>query len=117
EGGARAVKVEGGRPALGAVRAIRRAGIPVMGHLGFTPQSLRRFGGYKVQGRTPESAQEILEDARALEKAGVFAVVLEMVPSELGRRVTRALSIPTIGIGAGAHCDGQVLVADDLLGL
>jgi 3-methyl-2-oxobutanoate hydroxymethyltransferase len=117
EAGADAVKVEGGRKRLAAVRAIVDADIPVMGHVGLTPQALQRLGGFKVQGRTLERAEEILEDAVALEKAGVFALVLEAMPEELGRLVTRSVGIPTIGIGAGRHCDGQVLVWHDLLGL
>jgi 3-methyl-2-oxobutanoate hydroxymethyltransferase len=91
--------------------------IPVMGHIGLTPQSIHRMGGYKVQGREPAMAERIMADAKAVEEAGAFAVVLEGVPLELGRKITKALSIPTIGIGAGPHCDGQVLVLHDLLGL
>jgi 3-methyl-2-oxobutanoate hydroxymethyltransferase len=92
-------------------------GIPVMGHLGLTPQSVHAMGGYRVQGRSEEAARRLLDDAAALEKAGVFALVLEGIPLELGREVTQTLSIPTIGIGAGPHCDGQVLVLADLIGL
>ena len=117
EGGADAVKLEGGRPMLPAIRAILAANVPVMGHLGLTPQSLRRFGGYKVQGQEREKARELLSDAKRLERAGVFAVVLECVPRTLARRITRALKVPTIGIGAGPDCDGQILVIDDMLGL
>jgi 3-methyl-2-oxobutanoate hydroxymethyltransferase len=91
--------------------------IPVMGHIGLTPQSIHRMGGYKVQGREPAMAERIMADARAVEEAGAFAVVLEGIPMDLGRKITKALSIPTIGIGAGPHCDGQVLVIHDLLGL
>lgn len=111
------VKLEGGRTQADKVAAIVRAGIPVMGHIGLTPQTATQLGGFKVQGKAPEAAQALLDDARALEEAGAFAVVLECVPTSLGRRVTEALSIPTIGIGAGPHCDGQVLVLHDLVGL
>lgn len=112
-----AVKLEGGAPALESVRRLTESGIPVMAHLGLTPQSVHQLGGFRVQGRDPESAARILEDARALEGAGAFSLVLEGVPAALGRAVSAALSIPTIGIGAGPHCDGQVLVLHDLLGL
>lgn len=115
EGGAEAVKLEG--PRLAEVRAIVAAGIPVMGHLGLTPQSLHLLGGYKVQGKTVAQARELLRQAKALEEAGVFALVLEGLPPSLGRAITAAVGIPTIGIGAGPHCDGQVLVLADLLGL
>jgi 3-methyl-2-oxobutanoate hydroxymethyltransferase len=115
--GAEAVKLEGGRRMLPQIEAILAADIPVMGHLGLTPQSIHRFGGYKVQGRGREAADALIEDARSLERAGCFAIVLEGMPRSLGREVTEALSIPTIGIGAGVHCDGQVLVMHDLLGL
>jgi 3-methyl-2-oxobutanoate hydroxymethyltransferase len=115
EGRARAVKLEGPRPA--EVAAIGAAGIPVVGHLGLTPQSLHRLGGYHVQGRDLDQALMLIEHARALEKAGVFLLVLEAVPASLGAAITRAVGIPTIGIGAGAGCDGQVLVFADLLGL
>ena len=115
--GAAAVKLEGGAPVVDRVKALTRFGIPVMGHLGMTPQSVHEFGGYKVQGKEPASAEAALADAKALEAAGAFAIVLEAVPADLARRVTAALSIPTIGIGAGPHCDGQVLVLYDLLGL
>jgi 3-methyl-2-oxobutanoate hydroxymethyltransferase len=117
EGGAEAVKVEGGRRILPAVQTILKANVPVMGHLGLTPQSIHRLGGYRVQGRTKENARELLEDAKALERAGAFAIVLECIPKDLGRRITKAVSIPTIGIGAGRFCDGQILVVDDMLGL
>ncbi|HJU05075.1 MAG TPA: 3-methyl-2-oxobutanoate hydroxymethyltransferase, partial [Nitrospiraceae bacterium] len=117
QAGAAAVKLEGGAPVLDRVEALTRFGIPVMGHLGMTPQSVHGFGGYKVQGKEPAGAEMILADAKALEAAGVFAIVLEAVPADLARRVTGVLSIPTIGIGAGPHCDGQVLVLYDLLGL
>ncbi len=117
EGGMDAVKLEGAGPMLGAVRAILDAGIPVMGHVGLTPQSIHRLGGYRVQGKDRESARKIMDDALALEAAGCFAVVLEAVPARLAALVTSRLLIPTVGIGAGAGCDAQVLVAHDLLGL
>ncbi|RME76677.1 MAG: 3-methyl-2-oxobutanoate hydroxymethyltransferase [Planctomycetota bacterium] len=117
EAGADAVKLEGGRSVAQAVEACCRAGIPVMGHVGLTPQSVKAFGGFRVQGRSRERAAEVLEDALALERAGAFCVVLECVPHELARRITERLTIPTIGIGAGPHTDGQVLVLHDLLGL
>lgn len=117
EGGAHAVKLEGGRDVADAVRKITRAGIPVVGHLGLTPQSVHAMGGFVVQGRDPERAQEILEDALLLQEAGAFCLVLEGIPAALSQRITEALSIPTIGIGAGIHCDGQVLVTQDMLGL
>jgi len=117
EGGAEAVKLEGGADYVDVVRRIVRAGVPVMGHLGLTPQSVHKMGGYVVQGKESEKAQQILRDARALEGAGCYAVVLECVPAELARIVTAQLRIPTIGIGAGPGCDGQVLVLNDLLGM
>lgn len=117
EGGAEAVKLEGGIEMAAAVKELIRVNIPVMGHLGLTPQAVNRLGGFKVQGRRPQDAEKIVTDARILEGAGVFAVVLEAVPADLAKEVTRKLSIPTIGIGAGASCDGQILVVDDLLGL
>jgi 3-methyl-2-oxobutanoate hydroxymethyltransferase len=117
EGGMHAVKLEGGAPVIDTVRRLTDAGIPVMGHLGLTPQRVHLLGGFKVQGRTPEAAATLLSDARALEAAGAFALVLEAVPPDLARTVTEALTIPTIGIGAGPHCDGQVLVFHDLVGL
>lgn len=117
EAGAQAVKLEGGREVADAIRAITAAGIPVMGHLGLTPQSLHQMGGYKVQGKDPAAAQKLLDDARAIQEAGVFSVVLEAVPTPLATMITETLDVPTIGIGAGAHCSGQVLVAHDLLGL
>ncbi len=112
-----AVKMEGGGRVIEYTARLTSMGIPVMGHLGLTPQFVNQFGGFRVQGRSDEAAEQILADARALEQAGAFAVVLEGVPSPLGRRVTEALTIPTIGIGAGPSCDGQVLVIQDVLGL
>jgi len=117
EGGAQAVKLEGGVHVEKTIRAIVDMDIPVMGHVGLTPQSVHRMGGYRVQGRREEQAEKILADARAVEAAGAFSIVLEGVPKELGRQITAELGIPTIGIGAGVHCDGQVLVTYDMLGL
>lgn len=112
-----AVKIEGGQPVLDCVRRLTDAGIPVMGHLGLTPQSIHKFGTYRVRGEESSEADQILEDARCLEQAGAFAVVLEKIPSEVAKTVTDALSIPTVGIGAGSDCDGQILVSYDMLGL
>jgi 3-methyl-2-oxobutanoate hydroxymethyltransferase len=117
EAGADAVKLEGAGPTLSRVQAIVGAGVPVMGHVGLTPQSATMLGGFKAQGRTAEKAERLYEDALALEAAGSFAIVLEAVPAPVAARVTEALEVPTIGIGAGADCDGQVLVWHDLLGL
>jgi 3-methyl-2-oxobutanoate hydroxymethyltransferase len=117
EGGAESVKLEGGADFAEVVRRIVRAGVPVMGHIGLTPQSVHRLGGYVVQGKDAERAQQLLRDARALEAAGCYALVLECVPAELGRLVSAQLGIPAIGIGAGPGCDGQVLVLNDILGL
>ena len=117
EGGCAAVKVEGGARVLSAVNAILSADIPVMGHVGLTPQSFRKFGGFKVQGRESESARAIREDAKALADAGCFAIVLECVPVALASEITREIGVPTIGIGAGPSCDGQVLVFHDVMGL
>ena len=117
EGGAQSVKLEGGRRMAETVRRIVQAGIPVMGHIGLTPQSVHQLGGYRVQGKSAEHAKALLEDAAALEEAGVYSVVLESVPSPLARLITERLAVPTIGIGAGEHCDGQVQVFHDLLGL
>ena len=117
EGRAQAVKLEGGAEFAAEVRALTRASIPVMGHLGLTPQSVNAFGGFKVQGKSMAAAQKLLDDARALQEAGAFALVLECVPAPLAERVTQALSIPVIGIGAGAGCDGQVLVWQDMTGM
>jgi 3-methyl-2-oxobutanoate hydroxymethyltransferase len=117
EAGAEAVKVEGGERRLELIARLTESEIPVMGHVGLTPQSVNALGGYRVQGKTPDAAEQLLRDARAVEAAGAFAVVLEAVPRELAARITRDLRIPTIGIGAGPDCDGQVLVIHDLLGL
>ena len=117
EGGAQSVKLEGAGPTVEKVRRIVEAGIPVMGHLGLTPQSVHQFGGYRVQGKARRQALRLLEDARALEDAGAYSVVLELVPAPLAQVISRKLSIPTIGIGAGPHCDGQVQVIHDILGL
>ena len=117
QGGMEAVKLEGGRERLDAIRAILGAGIPVMGHLGLTPQSVNLLGGFRPQGRTAVTAERLLEDALLLEEAGCFSLVLESVPARLAEIVSKRLAIPTIGIGAGAGCDGQVLVTHDLLGL
>lgn len=117
EGGAEAVKLEGGRRMAAVTEAILDADIPVMGHLGLTPQSLHQFGGYRVQGKDSESADKLLEDAQLLEKIGCFSMVLEGIPWQLAEKISESVNIPTIGIGAGAHCDGQVLVVNDLLGM
>lgn len=117
QAGAHAVKLEGGRPMADRVAAITAIGIPVMGHLGMTPQSVNQYGGYKVQGKAKDRAKALVADAKALEAAGAFAVVLEAIPASLAKTITAALSIPTIGIGAGPDCDGQVLVVYDLLGM
>jgi 3-methyl-2-oxobutanoate hydroxymethyltransferase len=115
--GAQAIKLEGGAAVVDRVAAMTSIGIPVMGHLGMTPQSVHRFGGYKVQGKESDHALVLLNDAKALEAAGAFAIVLEAIPAELAKSITEQMTIPTIGIGAGPHCDGQVLVLYDLLGL
>ncbi|MDD5510077.1 MAG: 3-methyl-2-oxobutanoate hydroxymethyltransferase [Dehalococcoidales bacterium] len=117
EAGAQAVKLEGGVHMAETVRSIVNCGIPVMGHIGLTPQSINQLGGFKVQGKSDEAAARLIEDARALDQAGAFAVVLETVPAPLAALITRSISIPTIGIGAGAGCDGQVQVISDILGL
>jgi len=117
EGGAEAVKLEGGRKRLPMIHAVLDAEIPVMGHLGLTPQSVHAMGGYRVQGKQVEAARNLIADARALDEAGVFAIVLEGVPDLLAELITKEISAPTIGIGAGPHCDGQVLVFHDVLGL
>jgi 3-methyl-2-oxobutanoate hydroxymethyltransferase len=117
QAGAQAVKLEGGAVMADRVTAMTSIGIPVMGHLGMTPQSVHRFGGYKVQGKESDHARTLLNDAKTLEAAGAFAIVLEAIPAELAKTITEQVAIPTIGIGAGPHCDGQVLVLYDLLGL
>ncbi len=117
EGGAAAVKLEGGENIAATIRAIVDMDVPVMAHIGLTPQSIHRMGGYRVQGKSEEQAQRLLADAAAIEEAGAFAVVLEGIPQKLAARITAELAIPTIGIGAGAYCDGQVLVIHDILGL
>jgi 3-methyl-2-oxobutanoate hydroxymethyltransferase len=117
EGRAQAVKLEGGRHVLPQVEAIVAAGIPVQGHIGLTPQSAAQFGGFKVQGKTAEAATALIEDARALARAGCFSIVLEAIPAPIASRITQSVPIPTVGIGAGKDCDGQVLVIHDVLGL
>lgn len=117
DGGAQAVKLEGGEAVAPTVRRLVQAGIPVMGHVGLLPQSVHALGGYRVQGKTEAAARQLLRDAEALAEAGAFAIVLELIPRELARLVTERLPIPTIGIGAGPDCDGQVLVVHDMLGL
>jgi 3-methyl-2-oxobutanoate hydroxymethyltransferase len=117
EGGAQAVKLEGGQRVAAQVEALVSAGIPVMAHIGLTPQSVNAFGGYRVQGRGDEAAHRLLQDAKALQHAGAFAIVMEVVPSDVAAQVTRALHIPTVGIGAGPSCDAQVLVWQDMAGL
>jgi 3-methyl-2-oxobutanoate hydroxymethyltransferase len=116
EAGAQAVKLEGGVTVAEKVRRIVDCGIPVMGHIGLTPQSIHQFGGFKMQGKTPEAAANLLEDAKALEQAGAFAIVLETIPAQLGQLITDKTAIPTVGIGAGPGCDGQVQVINDILG-
>jgi len=115
--GAHAVKLEGGAPMVDRVEAMTQVGIPVVGHLGMTPQSVNQYGGYKVQGQSQDQANNLLSHAKALEQAGAVAIVLEAIPAALAKTVTEQLTIPTIGIGAGLHCDGQVLVLYDLLGM
>jgi len=117
EAGASAVKVEGGHRVCEAVRRMTEAGIPVMAHLGLTPQSINQFGSYRARGQNAEEAEEMMRDAKELEQAGAFAVVLEKIPMELALKITESISIPTIGIGAGPHCDGQILVYSDMIGL
>ncbi|MDP3879186.1 MAG: 3-methyl-2-oxobutanoate hydroxymethyltransferase, partial [Dehalococcoidales bacterium] len=116
EGGAQAIKLEGGVTVAEKVKRVVECGIPVMGHIGLTPQSIHQFGGFRVQGRSPAAAIKLLEDAKALEQAGVFAIVLETVPAPLAALITEKISVPTIGIGAGIGCDGQVQVINDILG-
>jgi len=117
EGGAQAVKLEGGQEIISDVKAIIKAGIPVMGHIGLTPQSVHQLGGYAMQGKTNEQVEQLLQDALSLEEAGVFAIVLEYIPADVASMITARLTIPTIGIGAGNGCDGQVLVTHDMLGM
>jgi 3-methyl-2-oxobutanoate hydroxymethyltransferase len=117
EGGAESVKLEGGKRYVPVIEAIVQASIPVVGHLGLTPQSLHQLGGYRVQGKDSESAERMVKDAKALEEAGCYSIVLEGIPWKLGRKITESVSIPTIGIGAGPYCDGQVLVFQDMLGI
>jgi len=117
EAGATAVKIEGGAEIASHIKAMTRSDIPVMGHIGLTPQSIHRMGGYKVQGKTEEAAKKLIEAAHAVEDAGAFSLLIEAIPIGLARRITEELTIPTIGIGAGPHCDGQVLVLHDVLGL
>lgn len=117
EGGAEAVKLEGGIEIAPVIKELLKINIPVMGHLGLTPQALNRLGGYKVQGRKPQDAERMLTDAKILEGAGIFSLVLECVPSKLAREITKKLTVPTIGIGAGADCNGQIMVTDDMLGM
>ena len=117
EGGAESVKLEGGVTQAATIEALVKMGVPVMGHVGLTPQSVHQFGGYRIQGRGEADARAILDDAMAVEQAGAFAVVLEGIPVQLAREITQRVSIPTIGIGAGMHCDGQILVVHDMLGL
>jgi 3-methyl-2-oxobutanoate hydroxymethyltransferase len=117
QAGAEAVKVEGGESVVEQVRALVASGIPVLGHIGLLPQSILETGGYKIQGRTPQSADRVLCDAEALEKAGVFAMVIEGTVATVAEQVTKSVTVPTIGIGAGTHCDGQILVSNDMLGL
>ena len=117
ETGCNAIKLEGGKLVVDAIERLTEAGIPAMGHLGLTPQSINIFGSYRARGRSEEEAKKIYDDALMLEKAGAFAIVLEKIPAELGKKISEAISIPTIGIGAGPHCDGQILVYTDMLGL
>jgi 3-methyl-2-oxobutanoate hydroxymethyltransferase len=117
EGGAEGVKLEGGLAMQGTIEAIVKIGIPVMGHVGLTPQSVHRFGGYKIQGKNKEQREAVMGDALAVEDSGAFALVLEGIPLDLAKEISERLTIPTIGIGAGPHCDGQVLVVHDMLGL
>jgi len=117
EAGAEAVKLEGGREMAETIKKIVDSGIPVMGHLGLTPQSVNKFGGYGLRGKTEDEAEKLLQDARVLEEVGVFSIVLEKIPADLAKKVTESVGVPTIGIGAGKYCDGQVLVTHDMLGL
>ncbi len=117
EGGASAVKLEGGSKVVPKIEAVLDAGIPVMGHIGLTPQSIHELGGYRVQGKDDRARQRLLDDAKAIAQAGCFSIVLEAMPAELAREITEAVPVPTIGIGAGPHCDGQVLVINDIIGM
>ncbi len=117
EGGCQAVKLEGGATVCNQIKAITNASIPVMAHIGLTPQSVNAFGGFKVQGKSEDDAKRLLQEAKAVEQAGAFAVVLECIPAKLAQLITDSISIPTIGIGAGAGCDGQILVYQDMLGM
>jgi 3-methyl-2-oxobutanoate hydroxymethyltransferase len=117
EAGASAVKLEGGAEVAGQIRAMTKAEIPVMAHIGLTPQAIHRMGGYKVQGKTEEAAKRLIEEAHMVEEAGAFSLLIEAIPMKLAKRITKELSIPTIGIGAGPHCDGQVLVLHDVIGM
>ncbi len=117
EGGSEAVKIEGAGRVVDIVRAVVDSGIPVMGHIGLTPQSIFEFGGYRIQGKTAETAEKLIRQATQLEEAGAFSIVVELVPSDTAKKITESVGIPTIGIGAGPHCDGQVLVLHDMLGL
>ncbi|MCL4458067.1 MAG: 3-methyl-2-oxobutanoate hydroxymethyltransferase [Nitrospirae bacterium] len=117
EAGAQAVKIEGGRETAEKIEAMTKAEIPVMAHIGLTPQAIHRMGGYKIQGRTEDAAKRLIEDAKILQEAGAFSLLLEAIPAKLAEQITKKLSIPTIGIGAGVHCDGQVLVLHDVIGL
>lgn len=117
DGGVQAVKLEGGREVAEHIEAMTEAEIPVMAHIGLTPQAILRMGGYKVQGKTEETANRLIEDAKILQEAGAFSIILEAIPAQLAARITETLTIPTIGIGAGPHCDGQVLVIHDVVGL
>lgn len=117
EGGAQAIKIEGGRDIADVVRALTKSEIPVMSHIGLTPHAIHRMGGYKVQGKSEEAALKLIEDAKIMEDAGAFSLLLEAIPAELAKKITEELSIPTIGIGAGPFCDGQILVLHDVLGL
>src|SRR5207237_10455354 len=117
EAGAQAVKLEGGASHIAQIEAIRQAGVPFRAHIGMLPQSVREEGGYKIKGRTQSEVEALLADARAVEEAGAFSVVLEIVVADVAKQITRAIGIPTIGIGSGKHCDGQILVTHDLIGL
>jgi len=117
EGQAEAIKIEGGEPFAELIRKLTSIGIPVMGHIGLIPQSVHKFGGYKLQGKSPDNAQRLKKEAKILEEAGVFSIVLEKIPFSLAKEITESVNVPTIGIGAGPYCDGQILVTHDLLGI